>query len=180
MNAHTRPRLELSVSGTLVQHLDHADQLPAAIALAEQIGAGHRAHLLRARRAGRIALYEVFRETSASTFKRLAAVTRRHATLVVVGGDDGRHDGPEAWPLAIRMIRWARAVVLHGSGAEVWHYELAIEGAELHRTALLIECEAAALGAWQELIVAHSRDVALIKIVPHGEHPVANEREPLQ
>jgi hypothetical protein len=176
----TGPRLTLSPSGTLIQHVTSSEELPAAIALAEQVGAPHRAHLLRARRDGRIALFEVFRETSAGTFKKFVALVRRQPALVVVGGDDGRGDGPSAWPIARRMFRWANVIILHGSGAECWHYELAIEGAELHRRALLVECEAAALDAWQALIAAHSRDVALIKIVPAGPHPVVAERGLLQ
>jgi hypothetical protein len=164
-------------SGAIIQQINSSADLPGAIVFAEQVGAHHRAYLLRQRMAGRIGLYEVFRDTSARLFKRFASAAGPGPMLLVVGADDGLNDGPEAWPLAQRMIRWASAIVLHGTGAEIVHYEWAVQGAEVHRRALLIECASATLPAWEALILAATHRPAVMKITPRsGPHPIEAPR----
>jgi hypothetical protein len=170
-------RLSLTSSGAVVQHVDSEADLPAAIAHAEQAGAFGRAYLMRQRLTGRIGLFEVFRDTSATTFKRFVAISHGQSAVVVVGADDGMSDGPEAWPLAHRMVRWANSIILHGAGPELIHYQLAVAGAVQHGSLLFIECESAALPAWESLILAARHRPVVLKIVPKGgQHPVSAPR----
>ena len=89
----------------------------------------------------------------------------------------GAGDGPEAWPLARRLVRWARALILHGAGDELWHYEIANREAEVHSASLLVECEGNALDAWQRPILATPHRP---KIVPRGPHPLSSKWRALQ
>jgi hypothetical protein len=144
-------RVLLNPSGVPVCEISSPADLDAMIIGADRIGAHHRAHLWRQQKAKRVVVMDVQRTTSARDFKRFAAPSRAYPTLVVVGADDGLHDGPEAWPIAPRLIRWSSVVILHGAAAAVSDYELAVVAAERHGRTLLVECESAALPAWKML-----------------------------
>ena len=177
MSRYTTSRISLDPhSGVPVHEIDTLADLDAAIIGADCAGAHHRAYLFRQLRAGRIALIGVQRSTSARYFKQFAAQCRCPA-LVVVGADDGLHDGPEAWPLAARLIRWAKAIIIHGAGGAIREYEFAVITAQRHRRALLIECESGALPAWQSLAKAAVHpDFALVIPPLDGVHPLPSSR----
>ena len=177
MSPHTKGRISLDPhSGVPVHEIATLADLDAAIIGADCAGAHHRAYLMRQFKAGRIALVDVQRSTSARYFKRFAGQCRRPA-LVVVGADDGLGDGPEAWRLAGRMLRWAKAVIIHGAGGAIREYELAVVVAQRHRRALLIECEGAALPAWEALARAAVHLDFVLLIPPlDGVHPLPSSR----
>lgn len=92
--------------------------------------------------------------------------------VVLLAGDGGGPADPDAFPQARRLMRWARFILLHGAGGEVWHYRLAVEAAQAHRRLLIAETTSAALPAW----IALKRAVApgtrgLVVAVPEGEPP---------
>jgi len=146
--------------------------LAAAITINEQAGAIGQAHLMRALLAGRIAYLPLLPDSSASSFKAFARATSRKPAVVLAGDDDGFNRGPDGWRLAARALGWATAVLLHGAGGEIEHYEAAIMAAEVVRRVLVIECNTATLDAWTALVRAAPHHPSVLLIYPReGVHP---------
>lgn len=110
-----------------------------AIALHEQVGAHHRIPLLRALLNGRIAFFDANRTTSAGTVKRFFSMVEKPA-IVLLGDDDYSPDaGPAGWPVAERAMRWARHVVVHGTGGTPEQYSEFVGTAQEVRRLLIVE-----------------------------------------
>jgi hypothetical protein len=125
------------------------DDIPPAIARLQAAGAGHRVPVLQALYRGQIAHLEMHRHSSARLFKQWAAMSRLPA-LVLLGDDDhATPDGPDTWPLAPRVLRWARFVVVHGGAGRPEHYEHVVALTAVHRRVVMIECSSASILAWQ-------------------------------
>ncbi len=125
------------------------DDIPAAIARLQAAGAWHRVPLMQAAYHGRIDHTELHRGTSAQYFKRWAAASC-HPALALVGDDDHSPlDGPDTWPLAPRVLRWARFVVVHGGAGRPEHYERVLALTAVYRRVVMIECSSANIEAWQ-------------------------------
>ena len=151
-----------------------------AIALNERAGARGMAHLFRALLSGRINLYPILSDCSASKFKQFARLAKG-PTIALIGDDDGLNRGPSSWCIAARAVRWATAVVVHGAGAEVVHYEAAIRASERGHRVLFIECGSATQAAWQSLAVAAQHRPAVLMIFPRdGVHPVPADPRAVQ
>jgi hypothetical protein len=100
---------------------------------------------------------------------------------MLIGDDDGMNRGLSGWAQAERALRWPRALMLHGAGAEIEHYEAAIIAAELVRRVPVIECSTATLGAWATLVEAAPKRVPTLVIRPRGGvHPLPIERSATQ
>jgi hypothetical protein len=156
------------------------DDLNRAIVQAEAQGSPGWAHLARGLAAGRNAFLPVTPEMSATRFKRFTRMTTDRPTVVLIGDDDGLERGPGGWLLARRAVAWARAVMIHGAGAELAHYEVAIIAAELTGRCLIIECGTATLAAWTALVRAAPHKPETLVIQPHGgAHPIPLARETL-
>jgi hypothetical protein len=83
--------------------------------------------------------------------------------------------------LAVRALRWAIGVLVHGAGAELQHYEAAIQAAEMGRRVLVIECGTSTLDAWVALARAAPHRPSTLVIVPRGGvHPLPLRREAMQ
>lgn len=124
------------------------DDIPLAIARLQAAGVGHRVPLLQALYHGRIAHLELHRGTSARYFKLWAAALPLPA-LALLGDDDHETpDGPDTWPLAPRVLRWARFILIHGGAGRPEHYEHAIELTGTFRRVAIIECSSANIEAW--------------------------------
>jgi hypothetical protein len=150
--------------------------LVEAITLNEQFGAIGQAHLMRRLMAGRIAYLPLLPDTSSSKFKAYARETSRRPAIVLIGDDDGMDRGPSGWQLSARALRWANSVLLHGAGAEIAHYEAAVQAAENGRRVLVIECNSATLDAWGALVLAAPHRPNTLVIIPRGGvHPIAPE-----
>lgn len=161
--------------------VNNADDLACAIVQAQQVGAIGTAHLMRALAAGRIAYLPVLPEMSATRFKAFIRATAHRPAIVLIGDDDGFDRGPDGWTLAARVLRWARSVLLHAAGAELAHYEGAIEAAEIVGHVLVIECCTATLDAWAALVGAALHRPSVLVIYPRGGvHPVLPDRRVLQ
>ncbi|HEX3983897.1 MAG TPA: hypothetical protein VHX12_09415 [Acidisoma sp.] len=149
--------------------------------LNEQVGAIGQAYLMRALLRGRIAYYSLLPETSSSGFKAFARATSRKPAIALIPDDDGFDRGPAGWRLAERALRWANGVLLHGAGAEIEHYEAAIQAAEMGRCVLVIECGTATLGGWAALVMAAPHRPSTLVIHPRGGvHPLPLRREAMQ
>jgi len=129
--------------------IDCWDDIPPAITRLQAAGAGHRVPLLQALYHGQIAHLEMHRHSSARLFKQWAAMSRLPA-LVLLGDDDHSPlDGPDTWPLAPRVLRWARFVVVHGGAGRPEHYEHVLALTAVHQRVVMIECSSANIPAWQ-------------------------------
>lgn len=107
--------------------------LPRGIIAAEQAGAPGLAHLMRALAAGRIAFLPLMPECSHTRFKQFSGLTKNRPAIVLVPDDDYQNRGPAGWMVAERAVRWAANILLHCAGAELFHYEAAVQAVQLSR-----------------------------------------------
>src|SRR5690348_12628961 len=99
--------------------IENRDDLLKHIApLLANVGCVGEITLLRALAAGRINHWQMQPGSSGGEFKRYAAAAGAFPTIVSIPGDDYSDRGPEHWPAAPHVIRWARSIVVHASGAE--------------------------------------------------------------
>jgi hypothetical protein len=155
--------------------------LPRGIVAAEQAGAPGLAHLLRALRAGRIAFLPLMPECSNARFKQFAALTKNRPAIVLVPDDDYRNRGPAGWQVAERAVHWASNILLHAAGAELFHYEAAVQAVQLTRRLLFIESNTTTAERWVDLIDAAQKRKNTTVIWPSGgPHPIVPGREALQ
>ena len=157
------------------------NDLAAAIVASAQAGAIGQAHLLRALLHGRIAYLPLMPDTSSRTFKMFAHSVSDRPAVALIGDDDGMDRGPAGWTQAARAVRWARAILLHAAGAEIAHYEGAVEAAEIVRRVTVIECGPATLPAWTALALAVPHHPSTLIICPRGGvHPIPVASEAMQ
>ena len=84
----------------------------------------------------------------------------RPSTVVVLSGDPDPGiptPPPEAFPQAIRFVRWSDAVVVHAAGGLPEHYSWIAEAARSTRRMLVVETGTAAEGAWVGLLRDETR-----------------------
>ena len=130
--------------------IDTWDDIPGAIGLMQQAGAGHRVPILQALYHGRIAHLEVQRTGSTGLSKRWSAIVRLPALALIGDDDHASSDGPGTWPVAARLFRWARFVLIHGGAGQPEHYALAVALAEKHGRLVMVECSSANIQAWHD------------------------------
>ena len=139
------------------------------------------ATLMRHRLAGGPALCPILPEMSATRFKQFAAETRHQPAVVVIGDDGDEPQGPSGWPLAVRAVRWAAAIMLHGAAAEVEQYETVVAAARIVQRVLVIETCSALLSDWATLVRAAPHRPSVLVIVPkEGQHPAPIDRSAMQ
>jgi hypothetical protein len=132
-------------------------------------GIGFREHL-RAVAAGRIALTAVMHRRVAWMPRSLKSSL---PTIVLIGDDHGDSRNPDEWRCSMSAIAWARSAIIHGTGAQAWHYAEAVRAAELTGRCLFIETDSAHVAAWLETIMP--RQIPVLSIAPPpgtGPHPV--------
>jgi hypothetical protein len=131
-------------------------------------GVGFREHLC-AVAAGRIALTAVMHRRVAWTPRSLKSSL---PTIVLIGDDHGDSRNPDEWRCSMSAIAWARAAIVHGTGAQAWHYQEAIRGAELTGRCLFIETDSDHVASWVAALAP--RQIPVLSIIPPGgaTHPV--------
>jgi hypothetical protein len=152
------------------------EQFDKMIAAAGTLGAAHYQIPLRASREGRINLAIASRggDISIGQLKRSP-----RPILVVIGDDDYASTGPVGWPIARKLFRWARHVVIHATGADDTSYRLAVEMAVTVRRLVLVETSSDCAGAWAAACrQAHIPALALMPA--NGQHPLPLSREQVQ
>ncbi len=163
--------------------IDTLEDARRAIDLYSRTGFDFRIPLVQSVIDGRICHFEAHRIGSSGKVKRFLAMSAGRPTLVLIGDDDGDDTGPDGWPMARRLLRWARVVVLHGTGAERWHYETTVNTAELHGQVLMVECSTATLPAWMEATRrwAPNAGVQVLRVPPGTPaHPTHSTPETVQ
>ncbi len=141
--------------------------LSAAVERVRRAGIYHHVPLLEAVRDGRIALVWLSGRDTPLSMRKLKCAPR--PVIVLIGDDDDFPTGPAAWISAPKAIRWARRVVLHGAGGESWHYQAAVDTAEVVGRVLIIETNSTHLPAWGAALGNKPR----LTVVPrNGMHPL--------
>lgn len=130
-------------------HIDSWEAIPAAISRMQTAGADHRVPILRALYRGEIAHLELGRGGSTSAFKRWAAAIQLPGLALLGDDDHAAADGPDTWPIAHRVLRWARFILIHGGTGDASHYDYAVELARQYRRLVMIECSSANIAAWE-------------------------------
>lgn len=171
-------RREKLLAGATIQpplvHINDWSDLPRAIALSQQVGSIGLTYLLQALHNGRIAFQTLLPNTPRQQFRAFTRATDGCPAVVLIGDDDGADRGPAGWPMAHRAIRWASAITVHASGAELRHYETVVQAAELTGKSLLIECSTATAEQWIAAIQGLPNPPPTLLIWPQeGVHPIA-------
>jgi hypothetical protein len=145
--------------------------LGASIAWAStQPGAEGFTELLRATAAGRIALTAIMHRKARWSPHDL---TSRLPTVVLIGDDKGNSRDPADWRCSMAAIAWARAAIVHGCGAERWHYGEAIKAAEVTGRCLFVETDSDHVAAWVSAIAPRNIPPGLSIIPREGQkHPI--------
>ncbi len=94
-----------------------------------------------------------------------ARVSKHLGPQVVLVGDDpwpaGVSLGPDGWTCLRGAQRWARFVILHGTGSCEDHYRIASALAVIHRSVLFVETDSQHVAGWAERFAC-----PVIRIVP--------------
>jgi hypothetical protein len=136
--------------------------------------------LLRAVRAGRIALVQPTR-TAAVSMRKLKTFGR--PVLLVVGDDDHAPDaGPHGWSGIHRPLAWARAIVIHGAVGRPEEYNMAVALAEAVGRLVLVECSSCNAVAWNIAAGRYGPKALLHTIIPPAgyAHPAPIDKAVLQ
>jgi hypothetical protein len=159
-----------------VFQITDAVALNRLIAAASSIGFVGRVELLRAVRNREIALLELDRTADVPS-RVLREATR--PLIALLGDDDYANTGPSGWAAVLRLSRWARAAMIHATGADVPSYRAAIRMALLVRLFLLIETDSAHAQEWGNALLAWG--VPFLGLVPsEGAHPILPQQAKMQ
>lgn len=157
----------MATEASFVVRREHAARL---IALAQRLGNTAPVPLYRAVVEGWVRLVQHDRGTQIGR----AVLNDTRPTVVVLGDDEYLTAGPGGWPQAVRLLRWAEIVILHGASADPVHYAMAAAGAMLRRRALLVETSSAHLNLWIELtdkVARAATHVTVVAMAPGHVHP---------
>jgi hypothetical protein len=133
-------------------------------------GAGF-TELLRATAAGRIALTAILHRKAKWSPHDL---NTKLPTVVLIGDDHGHSRDPAAWRCSMAAVAWARSAIIHGCGAERFHYQQAITAAEVTGRCLFVETDSDHVAAWVSVIAP--RGIPGLSIIPRAgkKHPIAD------
>jgi hypothetical protein len=101
--------------------LDSFEDIHRAIILLEREGVVGQTHLFRCLHAGRTAYVPVPLDPTSGKFNAWVRLTGHKPAVACIGDDKGLDQGPGDWKTTQRDVQWARSILLHGTGAEVWH-----------------------------------------------------------
>jgi hypothetical protein len=93
--------------------------------------------------------------------------------LVILADDHPGATGPDAWPQAAKLLRWAHSAVFHAAGGDPAHYAMISAATIGCGRMLLVELEYRHLEAWMRLAERQLPRLNLLQIVPtEGQHPI--------
>ncbi|MDI3307831.1 MAG: hypothetical protein QJR07_12085 [Acetobacteraceae bacterium] len=104
---------------------------------------------------------------------RLLDTARDRRPFAVILADDGDNPtGPDGFPQARRLMRWAASIFIHATGGQPIHYAAAAQATVLMRRFLLIETDTAHEAEWCALRRAVApRTPCVVLTVPPGAAP---------
>jgi hypothetical protein len=164
------------MSGARYAQISKGDDIDRIIAAAAGFGLVGRVELLRSVRRCELNLIEVDRQGHPPN--RLLKASAR-PVIAVIGDDDYASTGPAGWAATLRLICWAKASMIHGTGADAPSYRAAIAMALVCRRFLLIETDSGHLDEWGATLRKHRVPFLGLR-PPNGSHPVALDRGEMQ
>jgi hypothetical protein len=146
-------------------------------AIADLNAAGHPAHatLFRAVLAGELLLGLISDRRKTVRPADLWPITQ--PVLLVIGDDDEKPTGPTGWRCAETVTTWAKAAIVHGTGAAPSHYAEAVRAATITGRAVLVETNSAKVTIWARRF--SGKPVLTIIPPPGCVHPLSS-REVVQ
>jgi hypothetical protein len=158
--------------------ISKADDLAAMIAESSR-SCAHYVPLLRAVRAGRVALALPERHGAISS-TRLKRAGR--PVVVVLGDDDYMTTGPDGWVCTERVFGWARHIIIHAAAGHAEHYEAIALAAQVSGRLVLIETSSDAAVAWNNAAVKLGRRAVIQAVIPGPgvQHPAPLDRSAMQ
>jgi hypothetical protein len=163
-------RPNVRITGRTVEFTSR-DVIAENIAQQEAGGEGFRVPLFRAAQAGLLAVATVIGGEPVISW----ILKRQKPTAVVLLDDQPSATGPDAWPQARKLARWAHLVALHATGGQVEHYAHFAQHAVRHGRLLIVEIELRHLDAWRDLIRLERKPSEILCLTPRpgGQHPVS-------
>lgn len=143
--------------------------MDAAIARLLQTHEAFRVPLLRAARDGALsfAMAENGRAVPASFLKP------SRPRLVILADDHPGAAGPDAWPQARELMRWAHSAVFHAAAGDPFDYAMIAGATVACGWLLLVEMELRHMQAWGRLAECELPRLNLLRIEPKdGQHPI--------
>jgi hypothetical protein len=125
--------------------------------------------LLTATKAGRIGFTAILNRRAVWTPRSLRSSL---PTIVLISDDAGDSRDPDQWRCSMSVIAWARCAIIHGCGAEAWHYQAAISAAEDMSRVLFVETDSAHAAAWGAAIAPREIPVLSVLVAPGKVHPI--------
>lgn len=125
------------------------------------LGARAFVEMLRAVQAGEIGLMTILNRKANWAPRQIKS---RLPMVVLIGDDYGDSSAPERWRCSISAIAWARFAIVHGTGAEAWHYACGIKAAERTGRCLFVETGSNQVAAWVSAIAP--REIPGLMIIP--------------
>lgn len=150
------------------------DRLAEAIAVAHRLGQTCHVPLLRAAREGVIALRLIMPGERAPARDFDVTALRQPAVVLLCGDDGSGRHRPSDFPQAVRWLRWARAIMLHGTGGREEHYMVAVIAAQVARRVLVVDLPSYAIPEWAALVDHVAPRAGKLMLTPPagGTHPV--------
>ena len=150
-------------------------EIARMIERAEIAGANYYTPLLRRVMQGEMNACAPMRDTMMPPLYRLGKTGR--PVVVIIGDDDYRPAGPDTWTCAPKLREWAAFAIVHGTGGQPHHYEMAAEMAMQVRRLLLVETTSDAAQDWAAFLQERSPALPFMGILPpQGAHPVMPAR----
>jgi hypothetical protein len=143
------------------------DRLVAAACVSD---APHFARLAKAVRAGTHNLVIPNRQAMAP----MGMLKRSPRPVVLLLGDDDYcSTGPNGWACVPKVFAWAQKALVHGTGADIASYQMALDAASVCRRFLLVETDSSLATEWAEAIAAARSAIPTLILLPRdGVHPV--------
>lgn len=156
------------IGGSTVEFRSRA-AIAETIVRQETMGEGFRNPLFRAASFGLLSVATAIGGTPA-----LSRTLKQSRPIVVVLADDCPDaTGPDGWPQARNLLRWARGAVFHAAGGRAEEYEMIAGAAIICGRLLLVEMELRHMRAWGRLAERELPRLNLLRIEPkEGEHPI--------
>lgn len=153
------------------------DQFDRLIAHAATMGFPGAVELLRSARAGEIDLVQIER-AAAAPIRLMEKSTR--PVVCVIGDDDDASTGPAGWHATRRLLWWAKAAMVHATGADAESYQVAIAMALASRRFLLIETDTAHMREWGDVLLKRRIPFLGLRPADGGVHPIPPDRAAMQ
>ena len=135
-----------------------------------QAGAHHQVPLIRAAMAGKLRFAFILPGTRLP-LRLLDAATDPRPFAVILAGDGPNSAGPQDFPQARRLLRWAGGIILHATGGLPEHYALAAGATMVLRRLVLVETCTARESEWCDLAVSLAAYTPTLRITVRPSAP---------